>query len=391
MKNHKAILARAGTLTLAAVLAAGAAGAETVGGLEGRVAALEAKAAEAPALSYPKTLLGFDVTLYGYVRADLLYDDTYDLGLNTGGIGGVLLSTLEDENSRVHAYQSRLGIRGSQETEMGKATFNIEGDFYGGGGGQFRLRHAYGSLGGILAGQTWSVFAPVEGSPSGQIDFNGPAGNPSWRTGQIRYTYKFGDKLSGLVSVEEDNKSSYANRVAFVGALHWVDGKNAFKIAAISRDLEWSGGSTNAWGVNVGGAFAPWEGGVIQGNVTVGKGIAGIMPYSAYASVTPGATGISDLDANGDAIDTTAFTVGINQTINEKLELSATYGMYTFDDYAGALGSNTEKIDTAYITLKYKPSKSMMVGLEYMVATKSLFDGTELDNNRIQAAVQFSF
>ncbi len=224
MKNLKPALSVPGLLVLAASFA-GPASAETKGELEKRVSALEAKLAAAPDAAAVKTLLGFDVSIYGYAHGALVIDDTYDLGLNAGGIGGVLPTTNEDENSRLHAYQSRLGLRGSKETDAGKLSFNIEGDFYGGGGGTFRLRHAYGSLGGLLVGQTWSAFGPVEGSPSGQIDFGGPAGNPSWRTAQIRYTYKFSDKFSGIVSVEEDNKSSYADRVALVGALHWVDGK----------------------------------------------------------------------------------------------------------------------------------------------------------------------
>ncbi len=390
MKNLKAALSVPGLLVLAATFA-GPASAETKGELEKRVSALEAKLAAAPDAAAVKTFLGFDVSIYGYAHGALVIDDTYDLGLNAGGIGGVLPTTNEDENSRLHAYQSRLGLRGSKETDAGKLSFNIEGDFYGGGGGTFRLRHAYGSLGGLLVGQTWSAFGPVEGSPSGQIDFGGPAGNPSWRTAQIRYTYKFSDKFSGIVSVEEDNKSSYADRVALVGALHWVDGKTAVRLAGISRKLEWSGGTSDAWGVNIGGSVAPWEGGLIQANFTTGKGIAGIMPYSGFVTATPGASGISDLDSSGDAIDTKAFTVGISHAVNSKFDVAATYGMYEFDNYAGALGTSTESIETTFLTAKYKPTANVMMGLEYIIADKSLFDGSSLKNNRIQASVQFSF
>lgn len=390
MKDLNAALTVPGILMLAATFA-GAASAETKGDLEKRVSALEAEIAASPNAGAVKTLVGFDVSIYGYVHGALLYDDTYDLGLNSGGIGGVLPTTPEDENSRMHGYQSRLGIRGSMDTDAGKLSFNIEGDFYGSGGGTFRLRHAYGSLGGLLVGQTWSAFGPAEGSPNGQLDFSGPAGNPSWRTGQIRYTYKFSDKLSGIFSVEEDNRSGYADRVAFVGALHWVDGKTGFKLAGISRKLEWSGGTSDAWGINIGGSFAPWDGGLIQANFTTGKGIAGIMPYSGYASVTPGDSGISDLDANGDAIDTKAFTVGISHAVNSKLDLAATYGMYEFDNYAGALGTSTESIETTFLTAKYKPTANVLMGLEYIIADKSLFNGDSLKNNRIQASVQFSF
>ena len=52
----------------------------------------------------------------------------------------------------------------------------IETDFYG-SGSVLRLRHAYGSYGGLLAGQTWSTFVDDDNFPN-TIDFESPMAFP---------------------------------------------------------------------------------------------------------------------------------------------------------------------------------------------------------------------
>ena len=80
----------------------------------------------------------------------------------------------------------------------------VETDFYG-SGSVLRLRHAYGSYGGLLAGQTWINFVDDDNFPN-TIDFESPMAFPSIRQAQVRYTAKLGDKASWSVAVE-DNKS----------------------------------------------------------------------------------------------------------------------------------------------------------------------------------------
>src|SRR5690606_27419847 len=100
-----------------------------------------------------------EVDIYGYVKLDVIYDVDADLGNaitrnkirldKTSGASG---------HTTMSAYESRLGF--TTKTLVGDHLLktNIEGDFYGSGGGNFRLRHAYGEWNGILAGQTWSNF-----------------------------------------------------------------------------------------------------------------------------------------------------------------------------------------------------------------------------------------
>ena len=81
----------------------------------------------------------------------------------------------------------------------------VETDFYG-SGNVLRLRQAFGSYKGLLAGQAWSTFVDDANFPN-TIDFESPMAFPSIRQAQARFTAKLGAKASWSVAVE-DNKSS---------------------------------------------------------------------------------------------------------------------------------------------------------------------------------------
>ncbi len=66
----------------------------------------------------------------------------------------------------------------------------IETDFYG-TSSALRLRHAYGTWGGLLAGQTWTTFMDDDNLPR-TIDFEAPTAFAQIRQAQARWTQKAG-------------------------------------------------------------------------------------------------------------------------------------------------------------------------------------------------------
>ena len=86
---------------------------------------------------------------------------------------------------------------------MGDLNTHVEFDFYGADGNEsvsnshgFRLRHAYGTLGNFLAGQTWTNFMNPAALPD-TVDFGGPVGQIFDRQAQVRWTQPFGSAASG--------------------------------------------------------------------------------------------------------------------------------------------------------------------------------------------------
>jgi len=103
------------------------------------------------------------VSFSGYVKLDAIHDIDQDLGdsffiYDWGGGGSAIAldgGTSEPKTS-LHARQTRLRFDSLTPTGAGQLKTRIETDFYG-GGNALRMRHAYASLGPVLAGQTWST------------------------------------------------------------------------------------------------------------------------------------------------------------------------------------------------------------------------------------------
>ena len=151
------------------------------------------------------TIAGFTFKVGGRVKLDIIRDfdpigseDSFDP--RTIPVDGS-----EGGNSQLHARETRLFLDMRGPVEGKELRMYVETDFYG-SGNVLRLRHAYGSYGGLLAGQTWSTFLDDNNFPN-TIDFESPMAFPSIRQAQLRWTQKLGAKVSWSAAVE-DNKSA---------------------------------------------------------------------------------------------------------------------------------------------------------------------------------------
>ena len=98
------------------------------------------------------------------------------------------------------ASQSRYGIEAKRETRYGDAFVRLESDFLG-KPNLFRLRHAYGTLGGFLIGQTWSAFGDIISIPA-TVDIDGPNSSVAERTVQIRYRNRINNNFNYAIAIE---------------------------------------------------------------------------------------------------------------------------------------------------------------------------------------------
>ncbi len=126
--------------------------------------------------------------------------------------------------------QSRLNVETRTPTAYGEARTFIEFDFAGtngfssGGTGQTsvadnlvpRLRYAYGTMGGLLAGQANSNFADPDAGPE-TIDFGGNVGEAGVvRIPQVRYTYAgpYGSAFSASIETPQTDVITPAGKTA---------------------------------------------------------------------------------------------------------------------------------------------------------------------------------
>ncbi len=373
--KHSVMMAGVAGLTAMTIAASATAQSTGFTALDARITALEEADTNRPNLSFG--VAGVELTIYGYVKADLIYDLDTDLGTTAFGLGAISPGGGTGSHFRGQAIQSRIGVRAKIPTSFGYATARIEGDFFGGGGGTFRLRHADVNIGGLTFGQTWTNFMPIESYPS-SLDFQGPAGIPFARVTQARYTHAFDGGLGASVSVEQSAGSS--SEPALTAALTYSGERTFLKLAALRTRVASPSGDIDGFGVNLSGNAQLWEGGMLNASYTMGDAISSYMVFGGADTFDPGAGDV--------AVESEGLTVGVSQSMGDAWTFGIAYGLREND--IGAL-TDTERLQTIHLTANYSIAENTKIGLEYITGERDLFDGTSASADRIHAAVQFNF
>jgi hypothetical protein len=183
--------------------------------------------------------------------------------------------------------ESRLNVETRTPTALGEARTFIEFDFAGTNSysstatGQTavsdslvpRLRYAYGTLGGFLAGQANSNFSDSDANPE-TLDFGGPAGEAGVvRIPQIRYTYvgPYGSAWSVSAESPETDVLTPAGKIASDGSEQVTSPTGSLVYAS-------NGGSDYCWAN--GAAVTNSTGCTLSGDPAVSK--APDMTFASY-------------------------------------------------------------------------------------------------------------
>jgi hypothetical protein len=162
-------------------------------------AALAAEAEPKPQGPWLKTKYG--VTLYGYFKLDVAYDDSR---MNQGNYARWVepeTQSGDDNQSNITANQTRFGLKfDTEERHPVRTRGQVEADFYGAGPAENKpellLRHAFLELEWpekeirLLAGQTSDVMSPLN-PPVLNYTVNWWCGNIGYRRPQVRFTKGF--------------------------------------------------------------------------------------------------------------------------------------------------------------------------------------------------------
>ncbi|MTJ84255.1 MAG: hypothetical protein F8N37_25000 [Telmatospirillum sp.] len=400
----------------------------------------------------------------GYVKLDVIDDLA---GTNANGttidfatiqIKGTPQASRKGQLS-VTARQSRLFVDTRAPTAYGELKTYIEGDFEGANGNAletnsatFRLRHLYGSLGPVLAGQTWSNFYDIEAAPE-TIEFGGPVGVAySIRQAQVRYTTPVG--ASGRLSVAIENPEG-----DFFGADHGTFGTNGtassarvlnqvpdvtaryvlampwgrFSVAGVARDINLDTGGSALPFQGPAGSFTfrgranTWGGGGVMTAQfpTVGKdsltlwavGGPGVGRYlqqaqdaavnvgqapNGLANASPGDGAV--LDQRGSLHPITSFggNVWYRHYWTDEIRSNITYGLTRHQNPLTYLPPNTvSQEQSLHVNLMWSPVPRTNFGVEYVwgkvnlngqtPANRPLGYGTDGPMSRIQFGAQYSF
>lgn len=374
------------------------------------------------------------VSFSGYVKFDAIYDFNKDLGdsfigYDSGGSPSAIpLEGEEDDRQKAsfHARQSRIRFDSLTKTDAGDLKTRIEGDFFYHGGKPYRLRHAYGSLGPVLAGQTWSIFMD-EDTYADTVDFEGPVGVISSRLAQLRYTWSMGKTLTGQVAIEDPGgptilsagvsdpkivakdgqpiveegepitvKSSSQDRLpTLTAALRFRPSWGALNVSGMLGEVRYNHQASKTEdnltisGLHLGGHLNLGDSTKLLGTFNVGKGGLGNYMVGAGTAAT--------LDANGElsAVDSMGGFFGLTHKWTANVGSGLYYGWVEndYDESAKTTFASklSEELRTLHVNFWWTPASKVRVGLELIKGWRETNGGEEGDATRAQMGIQYSF
>ncbi|MEP6940899.1 MAG: DcaP family trimeric outer membrane transporter [Rudaea sp.] len=355
------------------------------------------------------------VTLGGYVKLDAIFTNpsagvgsTADQELEAPNIPvGANAKSGERNQLKFHARQSRLFGATATPTPWGELTTYVEGDFFGTAGTEtvsnsngLRLRHAYGTLGGLLAGQTWTTFSDPATYPE-TLDFGGPVGVVFARQAQVRWTQAFSGGRWSLALENPETVASLPSGASFRGDddrlpdfaanVHFDTSFGKYSIAGIARQLRVDSPSSPA---------------VREQKLATAFGVNGVIPsfgkddlrFSAYAGNGIGRYSIGFLsdalvDADSHLVAPTQWLAMAAYRHYWTANLRSTLALsgVGVSNPAGAASGVNKSSESAHLNVIWSPTPQSNVGLEYIFARREVQGGDSGNLNRVQASAQYFF
>lgn len=341
----------------------------------------------------------------GYLKADYLQDVDYIGNANQFATASIPVDSAAEADlggqSTLTARETRLNLDFHKPSTLGEIRAFAEGDFAG-SGNSFRLRHAYGQIGGFLAGQTWTTFADTSTHPY-TLDFEGADGTVWRRQAMLRYTGNLAPRWTWAIAIEEPG-TSISNAGGIAGAdrsdfpdvpgfVRYQAPSGSVQLAGIVRQLRFDGDGADAgindtdsgYGAAVSFTRSLFAGDVLSGQFVYGDGIAnyiqGLSGQGVDAVLTPDGT----VEALTAASAMLAYTHRWSPALRSVVAVSTS----SVDDAPGLPGSAIERLDDVHLNLLWSPFKAFEVGAEAMWGQRTNQDGEDGDASRIQVSAKY--
>ena len=372
--------------------------------------------------SFPGSLPlpGTDVRLRisGYAKMDFIADldyvgDRFEFELATIPVAGTPAAALGGLTN-LHAKESRIGFdfRSVARNEAHNWEFPLqvflEFDFFDDRETfklQPRMRHAYGVIGRLLAGQTWAITTDVS-ALTGTVDFSGGDALYGGRVPQIRWEDKLGGSLKWAVGLEDPQNS--------IGNPGGLDGAGRAALPAVAAKLRWTsgGGSHVQLGGDVfrlggqGGENGPNDaemgfGASLSGRHLVGKhknnaisGAATVGSGSAHRVIVLSFDGGNDAVITADGLDAMRHWQiygGYSHYWTASLNSSFSAAWAELDNSEFQPDNAIHRAGSVHVNLVWFPYRLVSTGVEAMWGRRENKDGAVGTAWRFQSMVKFTF
>lgn len=328
------------------------------------------------------------VKIGGYIKGDLLYTTN---GVN--GKNGLLAAahvkgadSNKDDRVDLSARESRFFIKTATPVAGKTLKTHLEADFYGttdselaANGHGLRLRHAYGSWGNVLVGQTWSTFMDLYAL--GELTAFGQHASALFvRQAQVRYTHPYdGGSLMFALENPEDGGDDQSTPDLIARAN--FDGQwGHASVGMLAREI--SDGGDKEWSAaySLSARFPTVGRDDLRMQFNYGE-LGRYMGLVTYPDVNGTATGIEGFNSWGASLAYRHFW-------NSQLRSNVMFSRTEADD--NPYGTVPDSSQSFHANLIWSPSPKLQYGIEY-ANWQVDSSGTEKELDTVQLSARYIF
>ncbi|MDT4331317.1 DcaP family trimeric outer membrane transporter [Methylomonas sp. MS20] len=322
----------------------------------------------------------------------------------------------EDSQLAFNARESRFWFKSFTPSTWGDINTYLELDLYGAAASYTpRLRHAYGSFGNFLAGQTWTTFLNELAAPD-TLDNAGPVGLAKFRQPLVRWTQPFkfaGESLDLQLAAESPNSTLWTGSgwSPALGTLTYDnltttgDDRYPDLIAKLVYKPDWGNLSLAAMGRQIrnanntsGAAREAWGGGVsLAGKINVFEldNIRFTLNYGnaigRYSSVNRLEDAALDSAGNLHLVNVYSAVTAYQHWWSNTWRSTFAYGFEQADQPDFVAATMTRQAQSVHANLLWSPLPQATLGIEYLYGSRELIDGRNGNISRAMFSAKYNF
>lgn len=364
------------------------------------------------------TSLGFG----GFVKLDVAESSVSTGDANHFGDQILLVPNIpldhrgEDSQLIFNARESRFWFKSFTPSRWGDLNTYLELDLYGAAANYTpRLRHAYGSFGNFLAGQTWTTFLNELAAPD-TLDFSGPVGLSKFRQPLVRWTQPF--KVAGAsfdlqLAAESPNSTLWtrgtwapvARTLIYDNLTATGDDRYPDLIAKLVYKPDWGNLSLAAMGRQIrnannssGAAREAWGGGLsLAGKINVFEldNLRFTLNYGnaigRYSSVNRLEDAALDAAGNLHLVNVYSALAAYQHWWSNSWRSTIAYGFEQADQPDFVAATMTRQAQSVHANLLWNPLPQATLGIEYLYGSRELIDGRNGNISRAMFSAKYNF
>ena len=323
-------------------------------------------------------------------------------------------------NTYFSVRQTRFGVKSFTPTPVGNLKTIFEFELYGTGvdAGQttFRLRHAWGELEQVGAGQSWSPFMDIGVFPD-SVEYWGPNGMAFFRNVQLRWTPVEKGDSNVQIALERPGASAdgglYRDRIELANVVphfKWPDlsGHARYagdwgyvQVAGIVRKMAWvdtgtgplhlSGSAVGA-GVNVSSNLKITSNDLGKFSFVYGDGIENYMNDAPVDVSLQNNFSNPIRPVKGVALPILGVVAFDDHTWSKRYSTSFGYSMLNISNSNGQAPSDFHRGQYGLANLLYRPVPRVMMGGEFQFGQReNISNGYTYDDYRLQFSFRYDW